>query len=642
MSYRSIKKILGENSLERKCRFLFGGSLFVLIASSFFAVSRITESLVRDKTREIANETIATEFMRIHMEKRPHEQTQNPLFEAISRYLGESNHQVHPVTLDEIGLRNLVSSHLVTNFDSPDIVERLQPIAERLKVLQDRYHRESRRPITQNSSSLPDAGASQSDVATTNLPASDKGNTGDTVLGQEVRFLALNYLGENGVDYIDAYLPGNEYVFFKPIIFTETCVECHGVGTRNSAGGIVLLEPDEQDTASPSIFFLRYSLPIAEANAAINRNRAILIATAIITAFLATGALYVIMRYVIVKPLQHLRSVSEDVSQGKMDVRAELYTGDEFEQLSKSFNRMLRYLSDAHVALQNANRDLDRKIDEQAQLTMKLYELNKIKSEFLANMSHELRTPLNSIIGFSEVLSSLDSLNEKQKGYANNVLKSGKSLLELINDILSLATLEAGKADVNPIEFQVVSVAEEVKAMVGKMADDKRIDVQLRVLNPLQPIYQDPIKVRQIITNLLTNAIKFTPEGGRVRMTIKATDNEHVEIEVDDTGVGIPEADREIIFEKFRQGASATGANSLTRKHEGTGLGLSIVKELCVLMGGSVTVDSVVGKGSTFFVKLPTRYVPQPTALAGLPSADLMSQPAFLKIPVAEPVGESD
>ncbi|HMO13967.1 MAG TPA: ATP-binding protein [Pirellulaceae bacterium] len=614
MSYRSIKKILGENSLEWKCRLLFGASMFVLISSSFYAVSRITESLVRDKTRVIANETIATEFMRIHMEKRASESSE--LFEEISRYLGQSPHQVRAVTLDEEGLRDQINSKLVSEFDGAAIVEYLRPIADRLKTLQDTYHEKSQKPF--------------GTVAVDEDPAADR------------EFLSLNYLGNFGEDYYDAYLPGNEYVFFKPIVFTEACIDCHGVGRRSDAGGrVIRFAPDDPDRTGPSIFFLRYSLPISEANAAINRNRAILIAAAIITAFLATAALYVIMRYVIVKPLQHLRSVSEEVSEGNMDVRAELHTGDEFEQLSKSFNHMLRYLSDAQAALQNANQDLDRKVDEQAQLTMKLYELNKVKSEFLASMSHELRTPLNSIIGFSEVLAGLGHLNERQRRYANNILKSGRSLLELINDILSLATLETGKVEVNPTEFSILSLAEEVKTMIGKMAEDKRIDIQIRSEAASPIVFQDSIKVRQIITNLFTNAVKFTPEGGRVRFTLKQLDDDFIQFEVDDTGIGIPECDREIIFEKFRQGISATGVDTLTRKHEGTGLGLSIVKELCVLLGGKVSLDSVVGKGSTFFVILPIRYTPKSNDLVDRISSEMSTPGVQADLVFSQPAAET-
>ena len=162
----------------------------------------------------------------------------------------------------------------------------------------------------------------------------------------------------------------------------------------------VTLALTEKNEYAPAVF-LKISLDNKLTQDAITQSRAILISVAIGTVVICVAFLWAIVRYVIVKPLAHLRDVTEEVSQGRMDVRAEVNTGDEFEELSRSFNRMLRHLMDTQLALQSVNQDLDSKVDEQAQLNLKLYEMNQIKSEFLANMSHELRTPLNSIIGFS-------------------------------------------------------------------------------------------------------------------------------------------------------------------------------------------------------------------------------------------------
>jgi len=207
------------------------------------------------------------------------------------------------------------------------------------------------------------------------------------------------------------------------------------------------------------------------------------------------------------KPLKHLQDVSDEISRGQMDVRAELFTGDEFESLSKSFNRMVRHLLDTQNELRGVNDDLDAKVDEQAQLNLKLYETNQVKSEFLANMSHELRTPLNSIIGFSEILENAKGLETKQVRFAKNIRDSGRLLLDLINDILDLAKLEAGKMEMRPSEFEIGLMVRRLYDMVRSLADQKSIALIFHEDPQLTTLFQDKIKFRQILTNLISNAI---------------------------------------------------------------------------------------------------------------------------------------
>ena len=419
-------------------------------------------------------------------------------------------------------------------------------------------------------------------------------------------------------------------------------------GQRNLATLIAMRERE-----LPS-YYARIAIKNSEVEQSIALTRAILLAMAIATALFSIFVLYWIVRYVIVKPLQHLREVTDEVSHGRLDVRAELRTGDEFEELSVSFNKMLRNLTDSQRALEDANRDLDRRVDEQAQLNLNLYELNRVKSEFLATMSHELRTPLNSILGFSEVLESSNGLDNRQVKYVGNIKKSGRLLLELINDILDLAKLESGAAVARIVEFRVRPVIEELLDMVRSLAEDKKIQLQFDCPDDLPDLKQDQLKLRQIGMNLLSNAIKFTPEGGRIKIRIRRfagrpaasaelpngsvaktsfdpmpvtvpantaatqpirplTHSPNApqalpycfELTVQDSGIGISVEEQELIFEKFRQGSSAIGDDSLTREHSGTGLGLSIVRELCRLLGGSIRVASELGKGSTFTVQLP-------------------------------------
>jgi two-component system sensor histidine kinase BarA len=283
-------------------------------------------------------------------------------------------------------------------------------------------------------------------------------------------------------------------------------------------------------------------------------------------------------------------------------------TGDEFEELAASFNRMLRQLLSQQSELQHVNVELDNRLDELAQANMRLYEMNRLKSDFLATVSHELRTPLNSIIGFSDVLSSIAALDEKQKRYVGNIQRSGTMLLEMINDILDLAKMESGKMEVRLSEFKMASLVGAQCDMARPLAEKKNIDLDFDAASNLPPVRQDQAKVQQILNNLLSNAIKFTPEGGRIEIGVKRDDYGDLRLTVTDTGIGISPDDQQLIFEKFRQAPGVTtSGDAMTREYSGTGLGLSIVRELCRLLGGDVSVESELGKGSTFTVRLPWR-----------------------------------
>jgi len=314
---------------------------------------------------------------------------------------------------------------------------------------------------------------------------------------------------------------------------------------------------------------------------------------------------------VIVKPLQHLRDVSDEVRRGNVDARAEIHTADEFEELGVAFNRMLRGLIDTQEELKKANTSLDEKVDELAQANLHLYETNRLKGDFLATMSHELRTPLNSILGFSDVLQAIPSLDAKQQRYVANIRSSGRMLLEMINDILDLAKIEAGKMEVRPTGFRLESAVSSQCDMIRPLAEKRRIDLRFDVGPGLDEVEQDQGKVQQILANLLSNAVKFTPEGGRVDVTARVVEPagdgpaEEFALEVVDTGVGIAEADQQTIFEKFRQGSVFQRDDAMTREFSGTGLGLSIVRELCRLLGGDVHLESQLGRGSRFTVTLP-------------------------------------
>jgi signal transduction histidine kinase len=361
--------------------------------------------------------------------------------------------------------------------------------------------------------------------------------------------------------------------------------------------------------------------------------RAGLWTAAVVVGFLSMFSLWAVVRYVIVKPVTHLRDVANAVREGDVEQRAAIRTGDEFEELGAAFNRMLRQLLSQQSELRVVNKELDDRLDDLAQANMKLYEMNRLKSDFLATVSHELRTPLNSILGFSDVLSNVDSLDEKQKRYVANIQRSGRNLLEMINDILDLAKVESGKMEVRLSEFRIASLVAAQCDMARPLAEKKNIDLHCEASSSLPPVRQDQAKVQQILNNLLSNAIKFTPEGGRIVVAAEGDPTGELHLTVADTGIGISPDEQQLVFEKFRQatGASPDG-DAMTREHPGTGLGLSIVRELCRLLGGDVSLESELGKGSTFTVRLPWR-LDEPTRFDGQLREDLDALARSTRVP---------
>ena len=266
---------------------------------------------------------------------------------------------------------------------------------------------------------------------------------------------------------------------------------------------------------------------------------------------------------------------------------------------------MLHNLVAMQQELREVNSDLDRKVDELAQANMALFEMNRLKSDFLATMSHELRTPLNSIIGFSEVLSGTEQLGERHRRYASNIQSSGKMLLSMINDILDLAKIESGKMEVRSEDFSIRDVCEGLTNLCRPVAERKNITMECRLDEAIPLLRQDP---GQAEADPLQPAVQRhqVHAGRRPRDASRPAEGRFVVVEVQDTGIGIAEEDRETIFEKFRQAKlPGQGENVLTREHQGTGLGLSIVRELTKLLGGDVRLDSQPGQGSTFTVRIP-------------------------------------
>ena len=255
------------------------------------------------------------------------------------------------------------------------------------------------------------------------------------------------------------------------------------------------------------------------------------------------------------------------------------------------------FATQSALAIQNAR--LFREIADQSRL---LEAASRHKSEFLANMSHELRTPLNAIIGFSEVLNErmFGELNDKQAEYLKDIHASGTHLLSLINDILDLSKVEAGRMELELSTFSLPAAIDSALTLVRERATRRGVALQASIHHGIGEMSGDERKIRQVLLNLLSNAIKFTPEGGRIEVTA-APENGAVDVSVIDTGVGIAPEDHEAVFEEFRQvGESAA-------KQEGTGLGLALCRKFVELHGGKIWVTSALGAGSTFTFRLPVR-----------------------------------
>jgi two-component system sensor histidine kinase BarA len=352
-------------------------------------------------------------------------------------------------------------------------------------------------------------------------------------------------------------------------------------------------------------------------------SRIFIIAAGIFAGLIAILVFYLILTKLIFSPVRALRETTELVERGDLDARSQIKTGDDFEQLSRAFNRMLDELGRSQSHLTSMNESLDLKVTELADANIGLFESNRLKSEFLANISHELKTPLNSIIGFAELLEEMAAQDgnpdEKQLRYLHNIVSSGRNLLDMINELLQMAKIEAGRVEVTLEPCSIADLLEGLRAIMRPQAESKIIDLQVRVPDGIPTVETDPGKLQQILYNFLSNAIRFSPDNGAVLISVHRVSRQDgqpgVRIGVTDEGPGIPYDMQDAVFEKFRQVDA-----SHTREHSGTGLGLAICRELAALLGATVSLVSEPGNGATFSVEIPLSWqnedllplIPQP------------------------------
>ncbi len=352
-------------------------------------------------------------------------------------------------------------------------------------------------------------------------------------------------------------------------------------------------------------------------------NTVYLLSAGFLVFLLAVLGFYLVTHRLVLAPVRALRETADAVRKGDLTIRSTIRTGDEFEDLARTFNQMLGVIQTSQEHERSINRALDLKIHELSEANSALYEANRVKSEFLANVSHELRTPMNAIIGFANLLLEIAEKEREESGdtpelkkrtkYQNNIAIAGSHLLYVIESLLEMARIEAGKVRVSIEPVSISDTCEGLMGLIQPLADQRDVKVRVEIAGDLPLIQTDAKKLHQILFNLLSNAVKFSEPSkaaGQAQVILTAKrlyapgDNEipSVRVAVRDTGPGIPESERERIFEKFHQ---VEGGE--TRRHTGTGLGLAISRELAAILQGTLTLETKAGQGSTFTLTLPIK-----------------------------------
>ena len=387
------------------------------------------------------------------------------------------------------------------------------------------------------------------------------------------------------------------YRYAEPVLNGDSCIRCHSAppeSTTRSAATLPAVGPQLLGIVSVDI-------PSQTSGQQQLLNRVFLLIAGLIAGTLAGVTMYLIITRIILQPVRVLQETAEKVSAGDLNIRSHIRSGDEFQQLSETFNQMLANLKTSNDRLKDMNKSLDSRLGQMSEANDALFESNRLKSEFLASVSHELRTPLNSILGFAELLKDSLPDESKQSRYLQNITRSGTNLLDLINDLLDLAKIEAGKMAVRAQPLSLGDVFEGLVNLLKPMSESKKLTIAILVDADVPVIETDAARLQQILYNFLSNAIKFSPDGETIDLHAENLES-GVRISVIDRGPGMPMETQRVIFEKFRQ-----GDQSYTRQHGGTGLGLAIARELTQLLGGKIGVESSEGNGARFWCELPQK-----------------------------------
>lgn len=569
-------------SLAAKCQLLFGLALALIIAAALFAPWQRMEQLMEEMDRRTARAL-----------------TEQALMEHMARHAGEVAGPLPSTRASEGGVRSEAWGEAVRSGREGVFAPRI------VGVWREDLTRAERLALQRFA-----------------------------VAGDE-DFRGVHYTRRDGEQ---------AYRYTRGLFARYACLECHADdemrvwevagpspgGSEDVAATLLRLPPGLMGLVSVDI-------PSQKQTNEVLLNRVFFLAAALVAGALAILVFSLITTRFILQPVRVLQETAEKVSKGDLDVRSDISTGDEFQQLSETFNKMLTNLSRTEAKLREANKVLDSRLSQLSETNVALAETNRLKSEFLANVSHELKTPLNSILGFADLLRKAAAAADDTKSYryAQNIQSAGNNLLVMITDLLDLAKVEAGRMEVRPQEFVLSELFERLVNTLRPLTEPKGVTISTEIESAIPQMKQDWQKLQQILYNFLSNAIKFSPQGGNITMravvhayeldspsppvlggksgvgaapgggitpTVPMAAVREVRISVTDQGPGIEPSKTRVIFEKFRQ-----LDGGVTRQHGGTGLGLAISKELTALLGGTIGVESAPDEGATFWVVVPTR-----------------------------------